>query len=96
MLGLVTFVALLGYVPFLTVQVVALAGAGFSIGAGLGSYGEELAFQFCLKSHYLSSAANPLIYSVLSPAFRKESVVALKKLMDFFKRCCCCCKQAEE
>ena len=80
MLGLVTVVALLGYVPFLTVQVVALAGAGFRAHAMAG-YSEEMAFQFCIKSHYLSSAANPLIYSVLSPGFRKESMVALKKLL---------------
>ncbi|KAL8607467.1 hypothetical protein ACOMHN_004441 [Nucella lapillus] len=80
MLGLVTVVALLGYVPFLTVQVVSLAGAGFQA-AALSGYSEELAFQFCIKSHYLSSAANPLIYSVLSPTFRKESMVALKHFL---------------
>nr|KAG5685708.1 hypothetical protein BaRGS_027973 [Batillaria attramentaria] len=80
MLGLVTVVALLGYVPFVTVQVVALTGAGFRTDA-VTSYTEQLAFQLCLKSHYLSSAANPLIYSILSPAFRKESMVALKKLL---------------
>ena len=80
MLGLVTAVALLGYVPFLTVQVVSLVGAGFQVGA-MSGYSEEMAFQFCIKSHYLSSAANPLIYSILSPAFRKESMVALKKLL---------------
>ncbi|KAK7114409.1 dopamine D2-like receptor [Littorina saxatilis] len=80
MLGLVTAVALLGYVPFLTVQVVALVGAGFQA-AAMSGYNEELVFQFCLKSHYLSSAANPLIYSILSPAFRKESMVALKKFL---------------
>lgn len=80
MLSLVTFVALLGYFPFLTVQVVALAGVGFQIDA-LTSYSEQLAFQFCLKSHYLSSAANPLIYSILSPTFRKESMIALKKFL---------------
>ena len=80
MLGLVTVVALLGYVPFLTVQVVSLVGAGFQAAAMTG-YSEEMAFQFCIKSHYLSSAANPLIYSILSPAFRKESMVALKKFL---------------
>ncbi|XP_076449270.1 orexin receptor type 2-like [Babylonia areolata] len=87
MLGLVTVVALLGYVPFLTVQVVSLAGAGFQA-AAMAGYEEELAFQFCLKSHYLSSAANPLIYSVLSPAFRKESMVALKHFLTSLLRNC--------
>ena len=47
----------------------------------VSGYSEELAMQLCLKSHYLSSAANPLIYSLLSPAFRKESMVALKTLL---------------
>lgn len=82
MLGLVTAMALLSYVPFLTVQVVALTGVGFQTDA-MTSYSEQLAFQFCLKSHFLSSAANPLIYSILSPNFRKESMVALKCLLSW-------------
>ncbi|XP_012942200.1 galanin-like G-protein coupled receptor npr-9 [Aplysia californica] len=78
MLGLVTFVFLLGYVPFLTVHVIYLLGMGFQRPM---DYSQQLLYQLCLRSYFLSSAANPLIYSILNVRFRKESMVALKSVI---------------
>ncbi|GFN74410.1 orexin receptor type 2 [Plakobranchus ocellatus] len=45
------------------------------------SYGQRLAFEICSRSYYFSSAANPLIYSVLNVRFRQESMVALRHVI---------------
>ena len=45
------------------------------------SYGQRLALELCIRSHFLSSAANPLIYSILNVRFRQESMVALRHVI---------------
>ncbi|GFS04205.1 orexin receptor type 2 [Elysia marginata] len=45
------------------------------------SYSQRLTFELCSRSYFLSSAANPLIYSVLNFRFRQESMVALRHVI---------------
>ena len=45
------------------------------------TYSQRLTFELCSRSHFLSSAANPLIYSVLNVRFRQESMVALRHVI---------------
>ena len=78
-LSLVTLVAFISYIPYLTVQVAWTCNDDVR-GERHESwnYIEELGFLLCRKSHYLSIAANPVIYSLLHPAFRRQTMIAFK------------------
>ncbi|RUS78270.1 hypothetical protein EGW08_013961 [Elysia chlorotica] len=80
MLVLVTFMFLMGYLPLITVNVLALNVNHLPPTSTL-SYGQRMTFELCSRSHFLSSAANPLIYSVLNVRFRQESMIALRHVI---------------
>lgn len=78
MLGIVTVVFVLSFLPFLTVMVVRNIVKNFE---QLLSPTAEIFYKFCLKSYFINNAVNPVIYSFLNIQFRQD----VKKLL-FFKR----------
>ena len=87
MLGIVTVVFVLSFLPFLAVMVVRNIVKNFE---QLLSPTAEIFYKFCLKSYFINNAVNPVIYSFLNIQFRQD----VKKLL-FFKRGkdCCSCAQ---
>ena len=80
-LGMITVSTLIGFLPYLTVSLMMTFTGFFQPGM---SSAEDLTYEFCCKSYFLNAAVNPVIYSVMNPVFRQESVALLKKLPRIF------------
>ncbi|XP_046373054.2 cholecystokinin receptor type A-like [Haliotis rufescens] len=77
MLSVITFSGIIGYVPYLTAEFLHFSGQKFQEDM---SSTEVIIYKICNNSYFLSNAMNPIIYSILSPHFRRESVVCLKRI----------------
>ncbi|XP_046557953.1 neuromedin-U receptor 2-like [Haliotis rubra] len=77
MLSVITFSGIIGYVPYLTVELLHFSGQRFQ--EDMGST-ELIIYKMCNNSYFLNNAMNPIIYSILSPHFRRESFVCLKRI----------------
>lgn len=81
MLFLITVVYLLSFLPYLILMVVKALDKDSLSGRGDGW---EMAHNILLRSYFINSMANPIIYSFCSRTFRKET--------DKFIHCRCCKK----
>ena len=79
MLFLITMVYLLSFLPYLVLMIVKVLDQDSLSGSG-GSW--ELLHNFLLRSYFINSMANPIIYSFCSRSFRTECSKIL--------RCRCC------
>ncbi|ESO94158.1 hypothetical protein LOTGIDRAFT_161360 [Lottia gigantea] len=85
-LATITFTVMTGYVPFLTIMLIRTSGVSLQTTVTPSGeyfhYGSsaivDLACTLCVKSYFINSALNPVIYSVLNPAFRFRTRQALK------------------
>ena len=82
MMAIVSFFGLMGFLPYLIVNIFRSMGLFFKQGMGKT---EDLIYEFSTKSYYLNSFVNPIIYSILNPTFRRNAWAALKKIG---KICC--------
>lgn len=69
MLGIVTVVFVLSFLPFLAVMVVRNIVKNFE---QLLSPTAEIFYKFCLKSYFINNAVNQIIYSFLNIQFRQD------------------------
>ncbi|KAK6181552.1 hypothetical protein SNE40_009383 [Patella caerulea] len=91
-LASVTLAAILTYVPFLTIQTIRNSGKFFQTTVTPTGeyyhYGDSAAVDlfctFCVKSYFLNSAINPIIYSVMNPRFRDNVTCAFKQMFKKF------------
>jgi len=54
---------------------------------------EEVAYNFCVRSYFISNFINPIIYSALNINFRRECKKLFKRLILKFKSVCLCQQQ---
>lgn len=52
---------------------------------------EEVVYNFCVRSYFISNFINPIIYSALNLNFRKECYNLFKRILERIKHCCCYC-----
>lgn len=81
MLFLITLVYLLSFLPYLVLMIVKVLDRDSLSGSGGGW---ELLHNFLLRSYFINSMANPIIYSFCSRTFRIECAQILR---------CRCCRQ---
>ncbi|CAC5401568.1 HCRTR2 [Mytilus coruscus] len=75
MLGIVTVVFVLSFLPFLTVMVIRNIVKNFEDEL---SESAEIVYKFCLKSYFINNSVNPIIYSFMNVQFRGD----VKKLFS--------------
>lgn len=73
----VTLAYILSFLPYLIVMV--MRSIVKDLEASLSPLG-ELAYKFCVKSFFINNAINPLIYSFLNQAFRKDATLMFQRL----------------
>ncbi|XP_041351206.1 alpha-1A adrenergic receptor-like [Gigantopelta aegis] len=66
----VTLAGMLGYMPYLLVNIFKNMGLFFKPGM---SKTEDLVYEFGTKSHFMNTFVNPVIYSVMNPDFRVDA-----------------------
>ena len=76
---------LISFLPYLIINVLKFRKIIFY---DFQSDSEELVYNFCVRSYFLSNFVNPIIYSVLNTNFRKEC-------KTLFKGCCCNAKNRD-
>ncbi|XP_071170984.1 orexin receptor type 2-like [Mytilus edulis] len=69
MLGIVTVVFVLSFLPFLTVMVIRNIVKNFE---DMLSESAEVFYKFCLKSYFINNSVNPIIYSFMNIQFRRD------------------------
>ena len=73
----VTLAYILSFLPYLIVMV--MRSIIKDLESSLSPLG-ELAYKFCVKSFFINNAINPLIYSFLNQAFRKDAGILFRRL----------------
>ncbi|XP_052766412.1 alpha-2A adrenergic receptor-like [Mya arenaria] len=78
------------FLPYLIVNVLKFTKIAFH---ELNNSTEEVVYNLCVRSYFLSNFINPIIYSALNNNFRKECKKLLKRTLKNLKSCCICQKQ---
>lgn len=77
----------LSFLPYLIANIVKFTKVAFY---DIQNSTEEVVYNFCVRSYFISNCINPIIYSALNVNFRKECKKLLKRAFRRLKRCCLC------
>lgn len=87
MLFCVTMVFIISFIPFFALQIIKSIYPGFEDGLHC-NHSALIAYKLFLRSFFINSAANPIIYSFCNDGFRLECKTVVRKVF------CCLCKQS--
>ncbi|XP_071162114.1 alpha-2A adrenergic receptor-like [Mytilus edulis] len=74
---LAVFIAfLVSFVPYLVVNILRFSKVAF---VDMNSGPDEIIYNLCVRSYFISNFINPIIYSLMNNTFRKESKKLLRK-----------------
>lgn len=82
-LFLITMIQILSYVPYIALLICKAIIPGFLI--SLNESG-QVAYNFAILSHFLSSGVNPFVYGFFSKDFRTECMKTLSSIKPFRKK----------
>lgn len=77
----------LSFLPYLIANVLKFTKVAFH---DIESSAEEVWYNFCVRSYFISNFINPLIYSALNINFRRECRKLLKRMLRRLRKCCAC------
>ncbi|XP_060582382.1 cephalotocin receptor 1-like [Ruditapes philippinarum] len=77
----------LSFLPYLIANILKFTKVAFS---DIQNPAEEVVYNFCVRSYFISNCINPIIYSALNVNFRKECKKLLKRILQRIKLCCLC------
>lgn len=77
----------LSFLPYLIANLLKFTNVAFY---DIQSSSVEVAYNFCVRSYFISNFINPIIYSALNVYFRKECKKLLKRFLRRAKLCCLC------
>lgn len=77
----------LSFLPYLIANLLKFTNVAFY---DIQSSSVEVAYNFCVRSYFISNCINPIIYSALNVYFRKECKKMLKRFLRRAKLCCLC------
>ncbi|XP_045161029.2 D(2) dopamine receptor-like [Mercenaria mercenaria] len=77
----------LSFLPYLIANILKFTKVAFS---DIQNSAEEVTYNFCARSYFISNCINPIIYSALNVNFRKECKKLLKRILRRIKLCCLC------
>ncbi|KAH3850619.1 orexin receptor type 2-like [Dreissena polymorpha] len=80
------------FLPYLIANILKFTKAAFY---EIHSDAEEVVYNFCVRSYFISNFMNPIIYSMLNINFRRECKKLLKRIMENLKHCCMCQRKNE-
>ena len=78
----------LSFLPYLIANILKFTKLVFY---DIASSAEEIVYNFCVRSFFISNFINPIIYSALNRNFRKECRKLLRRIRKKMKDICCCC-----
>ncbi|KAL4238915.1 hypothetical protein ACF0H5_003622 [Mactra antiquata] len=80
----------LSFLPYLIANILKFTKTAFY---DFNSSTEEVIYNFCVRSYFISNCINPIIYSALNANFRKECKKLLKRMFRRLKLLCLCKKE---
>lgn len=80
----------LSFLPYLIANILKFTKVAFY---DFHSTAEEVAYNFCVRSYFISNCINPVIYSALNVNFRRECKKLIKRLFRKIRSCCLCQNQ---
>ena len=73
------------FLPYLIANVLKFSKLAFY---EFNSEGEEIVYNFCVRSYFISNFINPIIYSALNRNFRRECKKLFKRIIRKLLKCC--------
>lgn len=83
----VSLAFVLSHLPYLIANIIKFSKVAFY---DIESPAEEVAYNFCVRSYFISNFINPIIYSALNINFRRECRKLVKRMLKRVKNCCAC------
>lgn len=77
----------LSFLPYLIANILKFTKVAFY---EFQNSAEEVTYNFCVRSYFISNCINPIIYSALNVKFRKECKKLVKRIFQQVKSCCMC------
>lgn len=75
----------ISFLPYLIANILKFSKIAFH---EFSSEGEEVVYNFCVRSFFISNFINPIIYSALNRNFRRECKKLFKRIIRKLTKCC--------
>ena len=82
----VSIAFVISFLPYLIANVLKFSKLAFH---DITTDGEEIVYNFCVRSFFISNFINPIIYSALNRNFRRECNKLFKRVIRKLTKCCC-------
>lgn len=82
----VSIAFVISFLPYLIANVLKFSKLAFH---EITTDGEEIVYNFCVRSFFISNFINPIIYSALNRNFRRECKKVFKRIIRKLTMCCC-------